>query len=60
MQRFFNSQRAQASMETMLLIGGIILVAIIVLVVLLSMLGAFQPDTTSGVPDLKNQVNNLG
>ena len=55
-----NQQKAQASMETLLLIGGVILAAIIVLAVLFLLMGGIQSDTSPDVQDVKNQVENLG
>ena len=55
-----NSQKAQASLETMLLIGGIILIAIIVLVMLLSLMSNLQSNTTPAIQDVNQQVRNLG
>ena len=55
-----NPQKAQASMETLLLIGGVILIAIIVLVVLLTLMGSFQSNTSPDVQDVQQGVQNLG
>ena len=54
-----NPQKAQASMETLLLIGGVILIAIIVLVVLLTLMGSFQSNTNPDVQGVQQGVQDL-
>ena len=55
-----NARKAQASLETLLLIGGIILVAIIVLVVLLTLMGSFKSNTNPDAQGVQQQVQDLG
>lgn len=54
------SERAQASMETILLLGGILAAAILILVILLSIINGLQQATNPDISGVEDDLNMLG